>query len=92
MIQARPCLNGNTRNDFMEVIDRLGEAKDAIDKAYSAMMGDVLNGRNYQHLADYHPAMTADRNAAFYTYLSICDHIKTLQKNIDNALEESANV
>lgn len=90
MIKARPNLNGNTRNDFMEVIDRLGEAKEAIDKAYGAMMGDVLNGRNYQHLADYHPAMTADRNAAFQRYLSIRDQIEAFMKDIDNALEESA--
>jgi hypothetical protein len=49
-IKARPNLNGNTRRDFGDAYKALLDAQKAIKAARAAVMENVANGRNYQHL------------------------------------------
>lgn len=50
MLNARPNINGNTRRDFGDAYKALIEAQKAIKAARAAVMENVANGRNYQHL------------------------------------------
>lgn len=49
-IKARPNPNGNTRRDFGSAYQALINAEKAIKAARAAVMENVANGRNYQHL------------------------------------------
>ena len=61
-IKARPQLNGNTSEDFAKVWIAINDARKAIELAAHAALGDVANGRNYQHLgAAADEATIADR-------------------------------
>ena len=60
-LNARPNLNGNTREDFGEAYMALAAAKDAIDLAASELLGNVAHGRNYQHLKSPDDHLIADR-------------------------------
>ena len=60
-IKARPNMNGNTREDFERAYMALSDAMNAISAAERALLGDVANGRNYQHLEDADTATIADR-------------------------------
>ena len=60
-LNARPNLNGNTREDFGEAYMALAAAKDAIDLAASELLGSVAHGRNYQHLESPDDHLIADR-------------------------------
>lgn len=72
MIHARPNLNGNTRRDFGDAYKALIEAQKAIKAARAAVMENVANGRNYQHLASADSAVISDR--------------RRLHEDFDNAL------
>jgi hypothetical protein len=49
-LNARPNLNGNTREDFGEAYAELSKAKEAIERAQAYLLGNVAHGRNYQHM------------------------------------------
>ena len=51
MLNAKPNINGNTRRDFADAYKALLTAQDAIKAARGVVMDNVVNGRNYQHLA-----------------------------------------
>lgn len=49
-LNAKPGLNGNTREDFCEAYAAMVEARDAIETAAQKLLCDVANARNYQHM------------------------------------------
>lgn len=61
-IKARPGINGNTSEDFANAWIAINDARKAIELAARKVLGDVANGRNYQHLgADADTAVISDR-------------------------------
>jgi hypothetical protein len=61
-IKARPQLNGNNADDFVNVWIVINDARRAIELAAHKALSDVANGRNYQHLGDdADDAVIADR-------------------------------
>lgn len=52
MVNARPNLNGNTPKDFEDAANQLEEAIDAVEQALRTISGNILHGRNYQHIPD----------------------------------------
>ena len=86
MISARPGINGNTAKDFQVVVDKFTDAMVALNDARRAMLSDVLNGRNYQHLAAPHSVMAADRDAAFETMFAIYPQLDAIRTEIHNAM------
>ena len=90
MIKARPHLNGNTAKDFQAVIDSFTDAMEAVGNARRALMSDVLNGRNYQHLATPHGAAQADRNSYAETMVAIFEQLYSARNDIYNAMENHA--
>ena len=60
---ARPNLNGNSREDFGAAYMELSKAQDAIESARAYLLGNVVNGRNYQHLDDSTDALIDDRRS-----------------------------
>jgi hypothetical protein len=50
MLNARPHINGNTPEHFAEAYVAVNDALMAVQKAREAVMANVVNGRNYQHL------------------------------------------
>jgi hypothetical protein len=87
MIKARPNLNGNTRNEFQVVIDSFTDAMEAVGNARRLLMGDVLNGRNYQHLDAPHDAAQADRTTYAETMVAILEQLDSARNDIFNAME-----
>lgn len=87
MIRARPNLNGNTRNDFQAVIDSFTDAMEAVGNARRLLMGDVLNGRNYQHLDAPHDASQADRMTYAETMVAILEQLDSARNDIYNAMD-----
>lgn len=49
-LKARPHMNGNTRDDFVNAALALSDALSDVYEAFGRINADVLNGRNYQHL------------------------------------------
>lgn len=60
-LSARPNNNGNTVQHFTEAFYALTAAQRALDEAHAALVENVLNGRNYQHLDSPDGAMKEDR-------------------------------
>lgn len=60
---ARPNLNGNSRQDFAAAYVELSKARDAIESAQAYLLGNVAHGRNYQHLEDSTDALIDDRRS-----------------------------
>ena len=87
MIHARPNLNGNTVKDFQAVIDSFTDAMAAVRNARSLLMGDVLNGRNYQHLDAPHYALQEDRSAYAETMVAILEQLDSARNDIFNAIQ-----
>lgn len=87
MIKARPNLNGNTAKDFQAVIDSFTDAMEAVGNARRLLMGDVLNGRNYQHLDAPYDASQADRSAYAETMVAILEQLDSARNDIYNAME-----
>ena len=90
MIHARPNFNGNTATDFQAVIDSFTDAMEAVRNARSLLMGDVLNSRNYQHLAAPHGASYADRMAYDETMFVILEQLASIRNDIYSAMEGHA--
>lgn len=59
-LNARPNLNGNTKDDFRQTYRDLTAARDALEKALVSMSANVLHGRNYQHREDAFAAQLQD--------------------------------
>ena len=87
MTKARPNLNGNTVKDFQAVIDSFTDAMAAVRNARSLLMGDVLNGRNYQHLDAPHDALQADRTTYAETMVAILEQLDSARNDIFNAIQ-----
>jgi len=87
MIKARPNLNGNTVKDFQAVIDSFTDAMEAVGNARRALMSDVLNGRNYQHLDAPHDAAQADRTTYAETMVAILEQLDSARNDIFNAIQ-----
>jgi len=87
MIHARPNLNGNTVKDFQTVIDSFTDAMEAIGNARRLLMGDVLNGRNYQHLDAPHDALQADRTTYAETMVAILEQLDSARNDIYSAIQ-----
>ena len=87
MIKARPNLNGNTAKDFQAVIDSFTDAMEAVGNARRLLMSDVLNGRNYQHLAAPHDAPHADRMAYAEAMVAILEQLDSVRNDIYSAME-----
>jgi hypothetical protein len=62
-ISARPGINGNTARDFEDAYVALTGAAYALEHAMRELSQNVLNGRNYQHLADADTHLIRDRRA-----------------------------
>jgi len=88
---ARPNLNGNTREDFGEAYVELSKAQDAIDQAQAYLLGNVAHGRNYQHLDDPTDAVIADRRFIHEKCRDALALLGILQSSLIDALENSAS-
>jgi len=86
MIKARPNINGNTANDFQTVVDKFTDAMVAVNDARRALFGDVLNGRNYQHLAAPFSVLAADRTTYFETLVALSDTLDSIRTDIHKAM------
>lgn len=61
MINARPNINGNTAQEFIAAARKLHDAIAEVEEAVSLIKRDVMDGRNYQMLANPVHGRTADR-------------------------------
>jgi hypothetical protein len=61
MINARPNINGNTSEEFTAAARQLHNAAKAVREAVSLIKRDIMDGRNYQTLANPIDGRTADR-------------------------------
>ena len=86
MISARPGINGNTAKDFQVVVDKFTDAMVALADARRALFSDVLNGRNYQHLAAPHSVMAADRTTYYETLHAMHEQLDSIRTDIHNAM------
>jgi hypothetical protein len=90
-LNARPNLNGNTREDFGAAYVELSKARDAIAQAQAYLLGNVAHGRNYQHLDDPTDALIADRRSIHETCRDAWALLGALQSSLVDALENSAS-
>ena len=88
-LNARPNLNGNTREDFGEAYMALAAAKDAIDLAASELLGNVAHGRNYQHLESPDDHLIADRRFIHEKCWDAQALLGILQSSLVDALENA---
>lgn len=88
MINARPQLNGNTRDDFVEAYKAIAEARTAISNARRKLFGDVLNGRNYQHHSDGAAACQADRDRYFAELVKVDEALEAISGDIIEAVHD----
>ena len=88
MIKARPNLRyGNTAKDFQAVIDSFTDAMEAVGNARRLLMGDVLHGRNYQHLDVPFAASYVDCIAYDETMVAILEQLVSVRTDIFNAIQ-----
>lgn len=87
-IHAKPNLNGNSREDFESAYMALNEAKDAIDRAASELLGNVAHGRNYQHLENPDDHLITDRRSIHEKCREAKALLGLLQSALSDALEE----
>ena len=87
-IHAKPNLNGNSREDFESAYMALGKARDAIDYAASELLGNVANGRNYQHLESPDDHLIADRRSIHEKCREAKALLSLLQSALADALDE----
>ena len=90
-LNARPNLNGNTREDFDEAYVELSKAQDAIAQAQAYLLGNVAHGRNYQHLDDPTDAVITDRRSIHEKCRDAKALLGILQSSLTDALENSAS-
>ena len=85
MINARPHINGNTREHFEDAYNALVEAMRKVQDARDVLSDNVLNGRNYQHVADSKLGM-ADRARAKDDFCTIIDLLFGLAGDVADAV------
>ena len=90
-LNARPNLNGNTREDFGEAYAELSKAKEAIERAQAYLLGNVAHGRNYQHMEDSGDALIADRRFIQEKCWDAQALLGILQSSLVDALENAAS-
>ena len=61
MIDARPNINGNTPEEFTAAARQLHNAAKVVREAIPLIKRDVMDGRNYQMLANPVDSRTKDR-------------------------------
>ena len=88
---AMPNLNGNSREDFGAAYVELSKAKDAIDQAQAYLLGNVANGRNYQHLDDSEDALIADRRSIHEKCRDAQALLGILQSSLVDALDNPSS-
>ena len=68
-ISARPHINGNSKADFYKAGETLLNAKDVIRAARDEVCGNIMHGRNYQHVKGW-PDATRHREVteAMHTF------------------------
>lgn len=86
MLSARPSLNGNNRDDFAEAYRALIEAQKAIDAAASALRGNVLNGRNYQHYSNSDDLLISDKRRIDAELLKVRGVLGEIASEVVNAV------
>lgn len=86
MINARPHIKGNTREHFEDAYNALVEAMRKVQDARDVLSDNVLNGRNYQHVADSKLGM-ADRARAKDDFRRIIDLLFGLAGDVADALQ-----
>jgi hypothetical protein len=84
---ARPNLNGNSREDFGAAYVELRKARDAIAQAQAYLLGSVANGRNYQHLESPDDHLIADRRFIHEKCWDAQALLGILQSSLVDALE-----
>lgn len=89
MIRAKPNLNGNTAKDFQAVIDSFTDAMEAVGNARRLLMGDVLNGRNYQHLphSEAVDSSVGDRSAYAEIMVVILEQLDSARNDIFSSIQ-----
>lgn len=89
MIRAKPNLNGNTAKDFQAVIDSFTDAMEAVGNARRLLMGDVLNGRNYQHLPNSEAvdSSVGDRSAYAEIMVVILEQLDSARNDIFSSIQ-----
>ena len=90
-LNARPNLNGNTREDFGEAYAELSKAQEAIERAQAYLLGNVAHGRNYQHMDDSGDALIADRRFIHEKCWDAQALLGILQSSLVDTLENSAS-
>ena len=90
-LNARPNLNGNTREDFGTAYVELSKAQDAIESAQAYLLGNVAHGRNYQHLDDSTDAVIADRRSIHEKCRDAQALLGILQSSLVDALENPSS-
>ena len=88
MINARPHINGNTSEHFEEAYNALVEAMRKVQNARDVLSNNVLNGRNYQHIAvlESGEKLNADRRRAFADVAMVVDLLESLAADVANAV------
>ena len=77
-ISARPHMNGNTRDDFLNAALSLSDSLSDISEAIGKINADVLNGRNYQHLEQIESWNARDADIA--QMARVADAIRVLRE------------
>ena len=90
-LQARPGINGNSRDDFIDAYMALTDAREALEAALSVLGENVTNGRNYLHLSPSHADETckSDKRRTQETIKDACEALSDLQSEIENILESA---
>lgn len=87
-IKARPSANGNTRADFAAAYKSLTDAQKAMKVARAAVLENVANGRNYQHLgAAADDAIIDDRRRLFDDFDKVLTLLGLIGSDIADACD-----
>jgi len=86
-MKARPNLNGNTRQDFVDVYSTLFLASSALEEASSLLASNVLHSRNYTHIDGGDVACIADRHRIFGEVQKCREILTVISIEIVDAIE-----
>ena len=63
MINAKPSINGNSRDHFIDAYADIQAARDALMKAIGTTRQNVMHGRNYLHMSTMNGDHEAGRSS-----------------------------
>ena len=91
-LNARPHINGNSPDNFVDAALDLLQAAEAASMAMGMVLANVTHGRNYQHLGQLPAAEALDADRARVREIAAAvDHLRRLSDDILAASDRHPN-